>query len=88
MKRIDETRDDSWDLIISTGCVYGRMWSSARRLHGEKCWGANKQRFCNKMNMQITNKDITIREKKKCVMYYRKRHKKDCHHGEELKSID
>ena len=25
MKRIDETRDDSWDLIISTGCVYGRM---------------------------------------------------------------
>ena len=32
-------------------------------MHGPKCCGGNKQCFLIKMNMQITNEDMTILEK-------------------------
>ena len=41
-------RDSSCFWSWRTRCVYERMWSCARRLHGIKCWEGKKQCVCNK----------------------------------------
>ena len=64
-----------------TGCVYEKIWSCAR-LHFEE---ERSNAFVIKMNMQITNGDMSII--KKCAVCYRKRQEKDCHHWGEFRSI-
>ena len=79
--RLESDEDEGWFLGFDHEGQYVFMKECEVALEDYMVLNVKEERsnvFVIKMNMHITNEDMNIL--KKCVMCYRKRQEKDCHH--------
>ena len=79
--RLESDEDEVWFLGFDHEGQYVFMKECEVALEDYMVLNVEEERsnvFVIKMNMHITNEDMNIL--KKCVMCYRKRQEKDCHH--------